>query len=190
MDGVLADTIGQIAKHTGIEPENFKQRWAAQHPGTYHPHLLLNTSHDELWASIARSGEDWWLNIEPLPHLQDLIWAVRNAVGDRWDVLTSPQANLGCYVGKIKWLKREFGPLFTRFHLHENKALLAGPGRVLIDDYDENCRRWMQAGGIAITFPQPWNRLHELAAEGPERAIQYVERCLAEAVVSQRSRMF
>ena len=189
MDGVLADTIGQIAKLNGLDPKDFEKRWAADNAGNYHPHHLLNTTHDELWDKIAAEGEAFWSTIEPYNHVQDLMWLVSEAVSERWDVLTSPQPNIGCYVGKIRWLKAQFGQLFTRMHLHSNKNLLAGRGRVLIDDFDQNCSKWVQAGGIAITFPQPWNRLHEIAANGEAAKIDYVASCLREVSRNQHSRL-
>jgi hypothetical protein len=38
------------------------------------------------------------------------------------------------------------------------KFRMAREGAVLIDDSDDQCRRFWDAGGKAITFPQRWNK--------------------------------
>jgi hypothetical protein len=42
-----------------------------------------------------------------------------------------------------------------------HKRLLAAPGRLLIDDNEENCRAFARAGGRSFLFPALHNRLHE-----------------------------
>jgi hypothetical protein len=42
---------------------------------------------------------------------------------------------------------------------HTAKASVAGPGKILIDDKNENIDEWEAAGGIGILYPRPWNRL-------------------------------
>tara|TARA_B100000700_G_C14367978_1_gene544625 strand:+ start:90 stop:317 length:228 start_codon:yes stop_codon:yes gene_type:complete len=46
--------------------------------------------------------------------------------------------------------------------LGSHKHLLAKPDVVLIDDSDEKCRKFIEAGGHAILLPQPWNANHGL----------------------------
>jgi hypothetical protein len=185
MDGVLANTIEQITSHLIDWPDKTHNHagdelvryWLAEHPGVYDPHVVFGVDPDELWASIAAAGEEWWSSIPEYDHMRPLMDVIIDVVRKRWDVLSHPQSNIGCYVGKLRWLKERFGPHFTGVHLHADKAQLAAPGRVLIDDCDRNIRAWAAAGGIGITFPQPWNRLYEQT----DRKVEYVASCLERA---------
>lgn len=190
LDGVLADTVGQIAKHCGKEPEEFKAYWARNHPGVYEPHVVLDMDRDELWKSIAEAGSEFWSTIPALT-TADSLWymALRHGPPRSVDILSHPQPNSGCYFGKLRWLFEMFGDEFSRFFFHREKHLLAGPGRVLIDDCDANCQSWVKNGGSAITFPQPWNRLHE-RAKTDEMRMKYVEDCLDELSRQKRPMLF
>jgi hypothetical protein len=60
-------------------------------------------------------------------------------------------------MGKVHWLQQFFDPRFRRYMLGSHKHLMAKPGVVLIDDSDAKCEKFIEAGGGAILFPQPWN---------------------------------
>ena len=43
------------------------------------------------------------------------------------------------------------------YQIGPRKELNAKSGAILIDDSDDNIRKYREAGGTAILFPQPWN---------------------------------
>lgn len=70
--------------------------------------------------------------------------------------LTAPIKFPECFSGKAEWIKK-FVPERGRMILGDlmivaskDKRLIAKPGRVLIDDSENNIREWTQAGGIGI----------------------------------------
>lgn len=70
--------------------------------------------------------------------------------------LTAPIKYPECFSGKAQWIK-SFVPEQGRMILGElmivaskDKQLVAGPGRVLIDDSEKNVNEWKAAGGIGI----------------------------------------
>ncbi len=56
--------------------------------------------------------------------------------------------------GKANWLRTRMGSKFTDFIfcMRRHKALLAAPNRVLVDDSDENCEDFTNAGGCAVRY--------------------------------------
>jgi hypothetical protein len=75
-------------------------------------------------------------------------------------ILTSPSKDPAAAAGKTRWLQSVFGRDFRSYLIGPDKQSCARPGAVLIDDRDENCDSFRQAGGRAIVFPQRWNSGH------------------------------
>jgi hypothetical protein len=71
-------------------------------------------------------------------------------------VVTDSSANMPGILGKNSWIRIMFGPDIKVSYTSE-KHLLAGPGRLLIDDSPRNCERFAMFGGAALLFPRPWN---------------------------------
>jgi 5'(3')-deoxyribonucleotidase len=70
--------------------------------------------------------------------------------------------------GKMMWLKREWPDVVKEKRViicagSEVKASVAGPGKILIDDKNENIDEWEAAGGMGILYPRPWNRAAHVA---------------------------
>jgi hypothetical protein len=71
--------------------------------------------------------------------------------------LTGPMVSVECFGGKASWLQNQFLPDRGKWALTDliichskRKDLLAGVGRVLIDDTLANVQAWEAAGGIGI----------------------------------------
>lgn len=71
--------------------------------------------------------------------------------------LTAPTLSAGCFSGKAAWISEKFLPQSGKYALSslmiiakKDKQLAAAPGRILIDDTEENIDRWIEAGGIGI----------------------------------------
>lgn len=156
MDGVLTDFTGDVMRLFGREynPE--------EHIGSWDIDDVLDISADELWRKIDEQGSKFWSEMTPLPRAFALYELVRSYA----DVIitTTPSEHSSSAAGKLEWLDRHFRPsgrrAFRKYMLCVEKHHLAGPGCVLIDDKNENCERFVAAGGQAILFPQPWNDNH------------------------------
>lgn len=155
LDGVLADWVAGVLDLFGTGALS-KSDWPA---GNYSIEQALAISTDRLRSVINRQGVEWWGHLEPLPHLDHLL-ALIESTGLESSILTAPGVSDYEWTGKAQWVTRHAPTFRDRLHMIQDKALAAGPGRLLIDDSDENCRRFIEAGGQAIVYPQPWNTAH------------------------------
>lgn len=101
--------------------------------------------------------EQWWATMPVTDGAREMVKAVRT-LADEVRFLTGPVPHTSCYGGKAKWVESFFSAEMNRFkslpHLiicpAKDKAFLAGPKRILVDDSAENVENWRAAGGIAI----------------------------------------
>jgi len=147
LDGCCCDFVGAACREHGrntddVDCWNFFEKWGIDE--------------DQFWEPINAAGREFWANLEPFEWFDELHSVVRKYDKDFF-VLTKPSRQASCLAGKLDWIHRHFGNGFRNYIFSPNKTPLAQPGRVLIDDSDENCEGFVQAGGHAILFPQPWN---------------------------------
>jgi len=79
---------------------------------------------------------------------------------DDFIIYSAPSNSEYGYSGKKAWIDKYIQPYHKKtikLHVGSDKWLMAGPDRLLIDDFDTNIRLFREAGGNAITFPQSWN---------------------------------
>lgn len=105
----------------------------------------------EFWRVLQYQGVSFWTGIPKLPWFGDLVELLEEF--DNWKVLTDPSGKCAAVSGKIESLKRNFGLEFNQFHLTSFKEDLASPNALLIDDNDDNVKKFREAGGRAIVFP-------------------------------------
>jgi hypothetical protein len=161
MDGVLCDFIGPAAALHGRDARALD--WAAGRGLD----LAAQTSKvfglglDDFWRPIHSAGEKFWAELELTPWASGRAGLVASAMRlDDCVVLSRPSSCPTSAAGKALWLRRHFDGRFavpSGAILAARKELLAGPGRVLIDDDDRNVAAWRAAGGAAVLLPQPWN---------------------------------
>jgi 5'(3')-deoxyribonucleotidase len=110
---------------------------------------------EEFWRAVDAGSEDFWANLRAYPWFP----AIHEALKEQGSVYitTTPSQSPRSFAGKTRWLHGYFGRDFRDFIFTPHKHLLAAPGRVLIDDNAEMCKRFEEHGGRAILFPQPWN---------------------------------
>jgi 5'(3')-deoxyribonucleotidase len=156
MDGVLCDFIGAALAVHGLpdpyaDPANL---------GDFGLHGLLGLDEGEFWRPLDNPG--FWQNLYPTREARGVLKAVKDAGIAREDMylLTAPSKADSSYVGKRAWVRRHVAGLLGNFIPTKHKALMAAPGRVLIDDRDKNVDEWEEAGGTGILFPRPWNARH------------------------------
>lgn len=146
MDGVLVNFHKAALALYGMEPTSDDPRTSE----------TIGITSEQLWERIAEVGEDFYANLELLPWATWLIDLCSN-LGEIC-IATSPGPLPCAASGKMKSLKKLFGPDFKNFHIGKQKYLLASPGRILIDDFDSNVEEFEAYGGKSILIPQSWNR--------------------------------
>ncbi len=111
---------------------------------------------EEFWDEITR---DFWANIKPTEWCQEIINTCVKAVGkENVCILTSPTQDPDCLAGKMEWMQRELPSWLQRqFLVGPCKQFCARPGSLLIDDCEENVKKFREHGGKGWEFPRPWN---------------------------------
>ena len=110
----------------------------------------------EFWDDLPNF---FWANLEPYPWFYEFkdYFAPYNPF-----ILTSPCSCNGS--GKQMWIQEHMPEYFypvhkKRYALITQKQICSAPGRVLIDDSEDNCEAWENEGGTAILYPRTWNFL-------------------------------
>lgn len=131
---------------------------ASWEPGVFDCWPVLGLSSDkEMWDRLnAQPG--CFANMRSYPWADELLRLVART--GEWMIASAPSRTASSASEKVTWMQRYFGPDFRRYVLTVHKELLAGPGRLLIDDSPSNCRKFTEAGGEAILFPRHWNAAH------------------------------
>lgn len=160
MDGVLTD---------------FTRGWAdiLNFPYTYDPYSLKRGVWDYFPELLGKHNItfkqiddvctcDFWAN---LPWMHDgklILQIVLDVFGyENIYLLTSPMPNPGSPNGKCEWIEKNIPGLKKRVILtNVDKGLFAGPGRILLDDKNENVYSFRAHGGVGIICPRPWNKRH------------------------------
>ncbi len=151
LDGVVTDWTGGVIRLYGMNPGRVYASWPH---GIYDLSTVLRVSKSDMWRRVNMSGAHFWASLQPYPWALSLHSLCRSFAPTTFLSTTSKNSHSGS--GKMQWLSQHF-PNVPFFVGSAPKSLCAGPGRVLIDDKDSNCRDFIQAGGSAIVFPQPWN---------------------------------
>lgn len=166
MDEIITDFVGAACKAWGTEAENLYPHWT---PGVWDMIPPLNKAlkipgpamtDEEFWSRLNSSW--FWESMEPLPWAREVIDLVSSTTDD-WHIVTTPSHCPTSYTGKVRWLKKFFGPRFDRFAITPHKYIFAGPGVCLIDDRESNLRDFTaHGGGSTILFPRYHNSLHAM----------------------------
>lgn len=116
-------------------------------------HGLRAADGNPRWNALSLS---WWQSMPFIAGAQDVFTRVASVVPTRF--LTAPTLSVECFTGKASWvqmfLPQEGKGALKRLIIapSSDKAYLAGPTRILIDDREKNIREWVAAGGIGIHF--------------------------------------
>ena len=186
LDGVLVDFAGaalEVHKRTDIldtldpEARNLGLSW------------VLGMGWRQFWAPILLLGAKWWEELPIFPKakmfLEDLSFfcpdvlllsdpdacyypAETDQMCEEWDQ---------CILGKQRWVRKHLKAP-SRYIFTSHKYLLAGPGRILIDDSQHHCRLWEANGGKAFWFRPAWCRGVDWMEEAAKILLELA--CLAE----------
>jgi hypothetical protein len=156
-DGVLADFVGGAMRRHGIELPRKDVRWGLP------KQMGFESDNDpKFWNPL---GYDFWARLDKTVECDAIIRFVEAEYGDRVVILTSPCSTPGCVEGKLDWVSHHLPNYRRRVFLGSAKHLLAGPGKMLIDDHDANCDAFWKEGGTAYLFPRPWNKARVLCRD-------------------------
>ena len=167
LDEVLCDFVGPALRLHGLDPANVLATWPA---GEYSMHTVLAMGELDFWNPILSTGYDFFLGLPLKPWAEELL----DFCGKIARVTIVSRCTHGaCAAGKMDWLERHG---LKRYLIGPAKDTCAHSGSVLIDDWDQNCEDFAQAGGRGILFPRIWNPLHGLKDD----PMAYVRRQLKE----------
>lgn len=108
----------------------------------------------KFWGRIEEEGADFWAGLDCMSTGFRLVQELRDA-DVQWAFCTAAVGHKGSYDGTVEFCRRWFGD--CRVIGTEMKHELAGPNRLLIDDYEPNVVDFIAAGGTGYLWPQPWN---------------------------------
>ncbi len=157
MDGVLVDFVKGMVEAHGL-------------PDPYADESFIDFYFDKAWGLSATkfwnvANRDFWSNLDWMPDGVRILEIVELYHGhDNVCLLSSPCSQDGCVDGKLDWIKRHVPQYKRRFLFGPRKEFCAAPGRVLIDDNEDNVDAFVKCGGVGILVPRPWNRNRGLHA--------------------------
>lgn len=162
MDEVICDFIGGACQACGVSRESVE---AKRVKGSWHiEDIIMELSGRDMWKEIEKLDEDFWVDLKPLPWTDNLI----SLLESKWDwhIATTPRYSQPWSLsGKIKWLNTYFGRTFINVIPILDKSLLSRRGAFLIDDKEDNCKKFshIDLGGRGIVFPSYGNHKFNLA---------------------------
>jgi hypothetical protein len=150
MDGLLTDfqramlkSHAEATRKSGLRYENIEWNFWSQ----------LGISKTEFWSVADRK---WWEELPWCPEGEALLRNIERIVGrENICLLTSP--GVGSMDGKEAWIHHHIPEYDSQFFMGRQKHRVARHGALLVDDSDENCIGFKNAGGKAVLVPRPWN---------------------------------
>lgn len=168
LDGVIVDFVSAaLAVHDSPLSHDDVSQWDMA--------ALMGIHEDELWRPIDVEGPHFWQRLDKYPWADEVIRACRKAAPE-FCIATTPSRSPHSTAGKIAWLQGEFGEKFRDYALTPRKHHMARPDTLLVDDSNDNCAKFVDNGGRAILFPQPWNQNRQFVPDRMEWFLRMLER--------------
>lgn len=168
MDGVLADFQGAACKVHSKLPVADLIRLRHWEPQEWLMWKVFGVTQEKFWQLIDEAPNFW--HDMPKTSFCDAVVNLARGLTDTVRVLSTPHDNDNSYAGKRHWCRFNLPGIKVTLNEDEpgqsSKALLAKPGRLLLDDSDKNVDAFRAAGGSAILIPQHWNSAHDKAPYG------------------------
>ena len=112
----------------------------------------------EFWSLF---GEEFWSG---LPVSDEMVafmdWSLAAVGLKNVYILTSATGAEGCLEGKRKWVLKYLGRRWLQRLITCKDKFVCAHNSLLIDDSEENVKRFIEEGGSAILVPRPWNSLN------------------------------
>ena len=152
MDGVIVNFVEGVIDLYRVTHDRDEVSISDIHD--YNIHRYFGEHDAAFWEKIAKA-ELFWERLNPTPFLDDVL-----ALVDPFDtcILSSPCKDGKCLQGKYNWIQKHMPAKYHRkFLIGPAKEFCAASNNLLIDDHEDNCEKFVAAGGRAILFPAPWN---------------------------------
>ena len=151
MDGILSDWLSSACESCGVDINDQKTKDLLK-DGKELQELGI-VSEDELWDHINKAGQEWWEDLDILPHAKKLI-AEMQKLGTVC-ILTSPGkvAKTGAFAsaGKVLWMTKHFPDI--PYIIAYEKGLCATEASILIDDSEKKIKMFEDHGGKGFLWP-------------------------------------
>lgn len=115
--------------------------------GDYPPPADAPTDKVAFWKPIDKSGGDFWANLEWMKDGKKL-WNYIAPFNP--EILSSPSSSHTSVEGKHRWMEEHLPGVKLNLVQSKEKQVMAEPNAILIDDREDICKRWEDAGGIAV----------------------------------------
>lgn len=156
MDGVLTQCHICALQYYGMRIEEYPKGMRVKD--------ILNgagistlANNDDFWADF---DETFWDSLLKTDECDALIDRAVELTGSTTHVFiaTRPTNSPACYSGKAIWIRENLPEwIWQQVVMIKQKFLLAKPNTLLIDDSQENCKKFRDLGGHAILVKRPWN---------------------------------
>lgn len=158
MDGVVASFVeGALSLHGKTLPMA-ECRW------NFMEQVGFAADDPAFWGPIE--NPHFWRNLPTLADGMELYRLLTERYGDeRLNVLSSAKAR-GSKDGKDEWLQCHMPRHVDCAVYAHRKERVASSSRVLVDDFESNVDKFVQADGVAVLVPRPWNRRRNECVDG------------------------
>ena len=151
-DGVMCDLHTPLMNIHRFKMQDWK-------PGVCSIEEVTGLTAKAVWNHPEVTHKDFWASLPKTPWADDLLALLRRRTSEIC-FLTKPVLDPGCAAGKMRWFKKHYPGV--KFLIGTSKKFCAGPGKILIDDSEENVDEFNEYGGRGILFPRVWNKLHSI----------------------------
>lgn len=146
-DGVLCDFVDAANRAINIPAHTIPESW-----DWWQRHGFTD---DQFWASVNRRGLRFYTDdVQPFPWTQDIL-RIAAQFGKVVIATATSTSHATGVLGKLLWCQ-EYCPGIEVISI-KSKFLLAGPDRFLIDDSDDNVKKFTDRGGFGHVFSHPFN---------------------------------
>lgn len=155
LDGVLVDFLAGACRLFNVDQEELFKRWP---PGDFDCAIPIAGDPTSFWERIM-DDDGFWDGLPEMSDAREILGIVEGKYG-RGNIylLTAPTSDPHSYCGKAEWVAEHLPEYHGRLHIGQHKHLCAGPGRMLVDDRDDNVDKFIRFGGWATLVPRRWNR--------------------------------
>lgn len=152
VDGILADFVGRACECHGLENIYLDKK----NEGHHVMHKQMGITADEFWTPLKGSG--FWKDLDVLEEGVKVLRFLEENFGTKnIFFLSKPALDIGYFTGRYEWIHKNFPEYIHRTFLHKDKFIFASDSSILIDDSIENCEVFIENGGVAFLYQQPWN---------------------------------
>lgn len=156
IDGVLNNFIRGACKIFNRDYDSLISSWPL---GIWNMEVALNIPASEFYSTIDHAGIDFWANLPEFSHTRSMIKFCQDLAPTY--LVTTPTLDPSCHHGKMIWIQNVFGRNFKDYVLTPRKELCAAPYHVLVDDNEENIKKFIINGGIGLLYPTVGNCRYE-----------------------------